>query len=87
MIELDFPLVGCVVGWRDTQNKDFYHMGVVTNLNPFLIINRRGMNGKIEKEHFKTVDKDYSIYVKKRNVKYFVPKTLELQIYEEFFSE
>ncbi len=87
MTNIDFPLQGSLIGWLDKKDKDLYYMGVVTSEVPFLITNRRGINGKVVfNEPFKKVDKDYSIYSKKREIKYFVPKKLEFQIYEDFFE-
>lgn len=80
--EKSSPHQGVLVAW--CSEEEIYHLGIVTNTDPFLIFNREGANGHLKiNQPFEKVCEEYSFVhgllkrYKLKKIKYFVPSKLE----------
>jgi hypothetical protein len=88
--EINNPLLGSIIGWvdKDFSRESIYHLGVITQEKLRLVTNREGANGPLRiNESFRKTNRKYSIYAKKREIRYFVPKKLEHAIWREFYKQ
>lgn len=61
--------------WSKSIKHEPYHIGIISSVNPFLIIHRPNKNAMIKiDDHFKDVNKYYQ--KKEFNIKYYVPRRL-----------